>query len=290
VGLAPYQRPGTLHSVDAYPRNRGDESAAITMTLAPASRHVLDVRDLTVRYGSHTAVNQVGFHVEPGEVFGLLGPNGAGKTSTLSAIEGLITPAHGTIVVDGADLARQPREAKTRLGVHLQASSFQPELSIEQIARLYAGLYGVRLSREQITDHVREIGLAGALAKPFTELSGGQQQRFALFIAMIHQPGLLLLDEPTTGLDPQSRRRLWQRIDQFRTQGAGILLTTHSMEEVQAVCDRILIIDRGRVLAAGVPGQLIAAHRDDPPVRAIAHGEVTLEDVFIALTGAQIRD
>ncbi|TCO59563.1 ABC-2 type transport system ATP-binding protein [Actinocrispum wychmicini] len=243
-----------------------------------------------MRYGSHIAVDQVGFHVERGEVVGLLGPNGAGKTSTLSAIEGLITPAHGTITVDGADVARQPIEANARLGVHLQASSFQAELSIEQIVRLYAGLYGVRLSHGQITDRMRDIGLAGELGKPFKKLSGGQQQRLSLFIAVIHQPSLLLLDEPTAGLDPQSRRQLWQRVDQFRADGSGIVLTTHSMEEVQAVCDRIVIIDHGRVLATGTPADLIAAHRDDRRVRDLAHGEVTLDDVFIALTGAQTRD
>jgi ABC-2 type transport system ATP-binding protein len=260
------------------------------MTPAPGPRHVLDVHDLTVRYGAHTAVDHLGFHVEPGEVFGLLGPNGAGKTSTLSAIEALITPASGTITVDGADLARQPRDAKARLGVHLQATGFQAELAIEQIVRLYAGLYGVRLSNERIADHLRLIELGGELGKPFKELSGGQQQRLSLFIAMIHHPSLLLLDEPTTGLDPQSRRQLWQRIDHFRAQGGGVLLTTHSMEEVQAVCDRILIIDQGRILATGTPAQLIAAHRDNPRVRDLARGEISLEDVFIALTGVQIRD
>ena len=256
--------------------------------------HVLDVHELTVRYGSHVAVDQVGFHVERGEVFGLLGPNGAGKTSTLSAIEGLIIPANGTIIVDGIDAARRPIEAKARLGVQLQASSFHAELSIEQIARLYAGLYGLRLSHGQITDRLRQIGLAGELGKSFKKLSGGQQQRLSLFIAVIHQPSLLLLDEPTAGLDPQSRRQLWQRIDQVRAQGSGIVLTTHSMEEVQAVCDRIVIIDHGRIRATGTPADLIAAHRDDPRVQAFARGssrgEVTLEDVFIALTGEQIRD
>ena len=260
-----------------------------TNTVARSGR-VLDVDELTVRYGSHVAVDQVSFHVERGEVFALLGPNGAGKTSTLSAIEGLITPAQGTVVVDGIDVGRRPIEAKARLGVQLQASSFQPELSIEQIARLYAGLHGVQLSRDQITDQMRQIGLEAELGKPFKKLSGGQQQRLSLFIAVIHQPSLLLLDEPTTGLDPQSRRQLWRRIEQFRAEGSGIVLTTHSMEEVQAVCDRIVIIDHGRILAAGTPADLISTHRDDHRVLALAHGEPTLEDVFIALTGAQIRD
>ncbi len=121
-------------------------------------------------------------------------------------------------------------------------------------------------------------------------LSSGQQQRLSLFIATIHQPSLLLLDEPTTGLDPQSRRQLWNRIEQLHVGGSGIVLTTHSMEEVQAVCDRIMIIDHGRILATGTPTDLIAAHRDDPRVQALTHGEPTLEDVFIALTGDDLRD
>jgi ABC-2 type transport system ATP-binding protein len=137
---------------------------------------------------------------------------------------------------------------------------------------------------------MRQIGLAGELGKPFKKLSGGQQQRLSLFIAMIHQPSLLLLDEPAAGLDPQSRRRLWHRIGEFRARGSGIVLTTHSMEEAQAVCDRIMIIDKGRVLAAGTPSGLVAAHRGDRRVQDLAHGEATLDDVFIALTGAQVRD
>jgi ABC-2 type transport system ATP-binding protein len=137
------------------------------MTPAAVSPHVLDVHGLTVRYGSRVAVDRVSFHVGRGEVFGLLGPNGAGKTSTLSAIEGLITPAEGTIIVDGADVGCRPADAKARLGVLLQASGFQQELPIEQITRLYAGLYGVRLSRDQAAGQMRQIGLAGELGKPF---------------------------------------------------------------------------------------------------------------------------
>jgi ABC-2 type transport system ATP-binding protein len=260
------------------------------MTAEAGRGSVLTVDRLSVRYDSRTAVDRVGFHVDRGEVFGLLGPNGAGKTSTLSAIEGLIQPAGGTIAVDGIDVARQPIEAKARLGVQLQASSFQSELSIVQIARLYAGLYGVELSRDELMDRMREIGLGDEIGKPFKKLSGGQQQRFSLSIATIHQPSLLLLDEPTTGLDPQSRRQLWRRIERLRAAGSGILLTTHSMEEVEAVCDRIVIIDHGRILATGTPAELVATHQENPRVLALAHGEPTLEDVFIALTGDDIRD
>jgi ABC-2 type transport system ATP-binding protein len=251
---------------------------------------VLDVDGLTVRYGSRVAVDRVDLRVAAGEVVGLLGPNGAGKTSTLSAIEGLLAPARGTVTVDGIDVARRPAAAKARLGVQLQAAGFQPELSIERIARLYAGLYGVRLDRDQLAGRLRQVGLEGESGSPFRRLSGGQRQRLSLLIAVIHRPSLLLLDEPTAGLDPRSRRQLWHRIEELRAGGSGILLTTHSMEEAQAVCDRIVIIDHGRTLAAGAPTELVAAHRDDDRVRALAHGAPTLEDVFIALTGGAVRD
>jgi ABC-2 type transport system ATP-binding protein len=251
---------------------------------------VLDVNQLVVAYGAQTAVSGVSFQVQRGEIFGLLGPNGAGKTSTLSVIEGLVKPRSGGVRLEGIDIHRQPIEAKARLGVQLQASSFQSELTIEQIARLYAGLYGVMLTRSEIADGMRAIGLESELGKPFKKLSGGQQQRLALFIAVIHKPVLLLLDEPTSGLDPQSRRQLWDRIESLRRGGGSILLTTHSMEEAQAVCDRVAIIDHGMLLAVDTPANLIATHRNDPRVLAVARGDVTLEDVFIGLTGSDVRD
>jgi ABC-2 type transport system ATP-binding protein len=250
----------------------------------------LAVDNLRVTYGTTVAVDGVSFHIDRGEIFGLLGPNGAGKTSTLSAIEGLVKPKSGRSLIDGIDSARHPLDAKARLGVQLQSSSFQPELTIQQIAKLYAGLYGVRLSHEQIVTSMRAIGLDEERAKRFKQLSGGQQQRMALYIATIHEPLLLLLDEPTAGLDPQSRRALWRRIEQLRGEGSSILLTTHSMEEAQAVCDRVAIIDHGRLLTVGTPSGLVAQHKNDPRVREAAHGPVTLEDVFIGLTGSEIRD
>lgn len=251
---------------------------------------VLEISDLRVAYGSRTVVDGLAFRVDRGEIFGLLGPNGAGKTTTLSALEGLVKPVSGHVVVNGVEVQRYPIEAKALLGVQLQSSSFQAELSIEQIVKLYAGLYGVRLSRAQIRESIRTLGLGEELGKRFKHLSGGQQQRLALFIATIHNPLLLLLDEPTAGLDPQSRRTLWKRIEKLRGDGSSIVLTTHSMEEAQAVCDRVAIIDHGKLLTLGTPAELINKHKDDPEVLAVAHGAVTLEDVFIGLTGDEIRD
>jgi ABC-2 type transport system ATP-binding protein len=253
------------------------------------SAPILDIADLIVRYGTRTAVDEVSLQIRRGEIFGLLGPNGAGKTSTLSAIEGLLKPSGGTVLVDGIDIQRDPLAAKARLGVQLQSSSFQSELTIEQIVRLYSGLYGMSVTRQGIADRIRGIGLEAELGKRFKSLSGGQQQRLSLLIAVIHEPVLLLLDEPTSGLDPQSRRQLWDRIENLRTGGGSILLTTHSMEEAQAVCDRVAIIDRGKVLTVDSPSELVAKHRDDPRVVRVARGEVTLEDVFIGLTGSEIR-
>ncbi|WP_249021727.1 ABC transporter ATP-binding protein [Conexibacter sp. S30A1] len=260
-------------------------------TLAPAvGASVLEVDGLTVAYGPKVAVADVSLRIQPGEIFGLLGPNGAGKTSTLSAIEGLLKPRAGAVRVAGFDIRRQPTLAKTRMGVQLQATSFQPDLTISQVLRLYAGLYGVRLGAAELHSRLAEVGLEAEAGKPFSQLSGGQQQRLSLQIAVVHSPALLLLDEPTSGLDPQSRRQLWSRIEQLRSAGGSILLTTHSMEEAQAVCDRVAIIDHGQLLTSETPAELIVKHRDDPRVLAVAHGEVTLEDVFIGLTGSEIRD
>ncbi len=251
---------------------------------------ILEVRDLSVAYGAKRAVDGVSLQIRRGEIFGLLGPNGAGKTSTLSAIEGLVKPQSGAVFLDGVDIRHHPSRAKAKMGVQLQATSFQSQLTINQIVRLYAGLYGVKLSDARITASLQEIGLDGEAAKPFKQLSGGQQQRLSLFVAVVHQPALLLLDEPTAGLDPQSRRQLWGRIETIRQEGGSIILTTHSMEEAEAVCDRVAIIDHGKLLTTETPKNLIEKHKDDPEVRKVAHGEVTLEDVFIGLTGTTIRE
>ena len=268
---------------------RVDDARADTVAV-PGVAGILQVRDLTVAYGPKTAVDSISFEIRRGEIFGLLGPNGAGKTTTLSAIEGLVKPRSGTIELDSIDSMRHPNQARARMGVQLQATSFQSELKITQIVRLYAGLYGVELSEQQIADGLRVIGLRDEASKPFKQLSGGQQQRLSLYIAVVHDPALLLLDEPTAGLDPQSRRQLWGRIEDIRQEGGSILLTTHSMEEAQAVCDRVGIIDNGTLVTVETPHDLIEKHKNDPRVRAVAHGEVTLEDVFIGLTGSEIRD
>jgi ABC-2 type transport system ATP-binding protein len=251
---------------------------------------ILKVNGLSVQYGTFSAVKDVSFDVRAGEIFGLLGPNGAGKTSTLSAVEGLIKFQAGSVVVDGFDAKDKPRHARAAMGVQLQSTSFQPELRVSEILVLYAGIYGVPLTKDKLADILRDIKLEDAAGKKFGQLSGGQQQRVSLVIATIHNPRLVLLDEPTTGLDPQSRRQLWERIEAIREKGHGVLITTHSMEEAESVCDRIAIIDHGKVLVIDTPQALIEKYKNDPEVIAVSRrGRVTLEDVFIALTGKELR-
>src|ERR1700761_474916 len=251
---------------------------------------ILKVSNLNVQYGAFQAVKDVSFDVRAGEIFGLLGPNGAGKTSTLSAIEGLIKYASGAIIVDGYNAKEKPLHARAGMGVQLQSTSFQPELRVGEILQLFAGVYGVPLANGRLEAILQEINLEDAANKKFGELSGGQQQRVSLFISTIHNPRLVLLDEPTTGLDPQSRRQLWERIEAVREKGHGIVLTPHSMEEAESVCDRIGIIDHGKVLIIDTPQALIEKYRDDPDVISVSRrGRITLEDVFIALTGKAVR-
>jgi len=254
------------------------------------SESILKVTDLCVQYGTFKAVKEVSFDVRKGEIFGLLGPNGAGKTSTLSAIEGLIKYQSGTVTVDGHDAKDKPLYARAAMGVQLQSTSFQPELKVSEILQLFAGIYGVKLTNEKLTAILKDISLEDAAGKRFGQLSGGQQQRVSLVISTIHNPRLVLLDEPTTGLDPQSRRQLWERIEAIRERGHAVVLTTHSMEEAESVCDRIGIIDHGKVITIDTPQALIEKHKNDPEVIAVSRkGRVTLEDVFIALTGKAVR-
>ena len=255
-----------------------------------SAERILEVTDLNIYYGEFHAVDNVSFEVYAGEIFGLLGPNGAGKTSTLSAVEGLLKPQSGRINVCGYDTKEKSLYAKANIGVQLQATSFQPELTVMEILKLYAGLYGIPMPKDKLESILSDIKLETSASKRFGELSGGQQQRVSLVISMIHNPRLALLDEPTTGLDPQSRRQLWERMEEMRDKNHAILLTTHSMEEAEAVCDRIAIIDHGKVVTVDSPAALIANHRDDPAVIAASRkGKVTLEDVFIGLTGKAIR-
>ena len=256
----------------------------------PPTRTVLEVLDLHVSYGPVRAVDGVTLEIREGEIFGLLGPNGAGKTTTLGAVEGLLKPDSGSVLIEGVDIQKDPLVAKAQMGIQLQSTGFHPDLTVLEIVRLYAGLNGVDLPRIQALASLAELGLAEEGSRRVNQLSSGQKQRLSLLIATLHEPAVVLLDEPTGGLDPQARRQLWERIERMRKEGRSILLTTHSMEEAQAVCDRVAIMDHGKILTIDTPAGLIEKHRSDPRVRAVAHGRVTLDDVFIGLTGEDIRE
>jgi len=202
----------------------------------------------------------------------------------------LIKYQSGSVTVDGHNAKEKPLYARAAMGVQLQSTSFQPELKVSEILQLFAGIYGVKLTNERLSAILKDISLEDSASKRFGQLSGGQQQRVSLVISTIHNPRLVLLDEPTTGLDPQSRRQLWERIEAIRERGHAVVLTTHSMEEAESVCDRIGIIDHGKVITIDTPQALIEKHKNDPQVIAVSRkGRVTLEDVFIALTGKTVR-
>ena len=249
------------------------------------TKTILQVENLDLFYGKYQAVSNASFDIREGEIFGLLGPNGAGKTSTLSAIQGLVKPASGNITIAGYDVQKQALQARACTGVQLQSTSFQAELPVLEIIRLYACLYGASLNTRQVRQLLREYGLEETANQKTGKLSGGQQQRVSLIIAMIHKPDLVILDEPTTGLDPQSRRQLWRHLEQMRDKGHAVLLTTHSMEEAEAVCNRVAILDKGKIIQTDTPRNLINQYRQDDNIMNLVRGErVTLEDVFIGLT------
>jgi ABC-2 type transport system ATP-binding protein len=231
-------------------------STASEPTLLDASgASIVSVRKLTKRYGGLTAVDNVSFEIQRGEIFGLLGPNGAGKTTTLEILEGIRKADSGHVFVDGLDIRRNRRAAQARIGVQLQATTLFEDLTVRETLSLFGSFYPRALTSD---DLLAEVNLKEkARARP-QELSGGQRQRLALALALVNDPDLIFLDEPTTGLDPQSRRMLWDTIERLRARGKTIVLTTHFMDEAQALSDRIAIMDAGRIIAQDTPARLIA--------------------------------
>nr|WP_290666137.1 ABC transporter ATP-binding protein [Ardenticatena sp.] len=219
---------------------------------------VIDVQHLVKEYPGVRAVDGLSFHVERGEIFGLLGPNGAGKTTTLSIIEGLLPPDAGTVLVFGMDVRSQAFAIKQRIGVQLQSTSLIPDLTAVEQVLLFSALYGHRRSRTEALALLERVEL-GALAHRLPEhLSGGQKQRLALALALVNDPDIVFLDEPTAGLDPQSRHALWEIIRQLQTAGCTVVLTTHYMEEAESLCHRVGIVDHGRLLALDTPAALVS--------------------------------
>ena len=213
------------------------------------------VRDLSKRYGGIEAVRGVSFAIEAGEIFGLLGPNGAGKTTTLECLVGLREADAGALEVCGLDARKHPREVKQRIGVALQSTALQDKITPREALKLFGAFYRVRAEPAAL---LARFALTEKADARFDTLSGGQRQRLALALAFVNKPELVLLDEPTTGLDPAARRELHAEILQMKRDGHTVLLTTHYLDEAEQLCDRIAIIDRGRVIATGAPRELIA--------------------------------
>jgi ABC-2 type transport system ATP-binding protein len=210
--------------------------------------------------------------VQPGEIFGLLGPNGAGKTTLLSCIEGLITPVSGEVWLDGINVFGTPaadrQAAKSRLGIQLQRSALLDDLKVAELVELYAALYEVYLSREDVAALLRRFDLGDKADAYARRLSGGQQQRLALALAVANDPQVVLLDEPTAALDPRGRRQVWDMIRELHTDGRTVILTTHAMEEAEALCGRVAIIHQGRIIACDTPAALIAQLGAHPMLKA----------------------
>jgi ABC-2 type transport system ATP-binding protein len=251
---------------------------------------IIEVDNLVVKYGSLRAVDGLSLSVRRGEIFGLLGPNGAGKSSTLSTIEGLHRPDGGSVRVAGHDMARDATAAKQLLGVQLQSTAMFPELHVAELIELYAALYNIFLSRAQVDQLLEQFGLRQKAKSRTEHLSGGQQQRLALALAIVNDPQIVLLDEPTTGLDPQARRGVWALVRRMKAAGRTVLLTTHSMEEAQELTDRVGIVEAGRLAALGTPQELILKYAPPLAPSEAARRQPNLEDVFLALTGRNLGD
>lgn len=270
-------------------RNQVDHPALLLciIVLMAKATSVLKVKNLKKAYGDFQAVKGVSFNVARGEVFGILGPNGAGKTTTLEMIEGMRAIDSGKVIIDGTNVAEDPYTVKEKIGVQLQSSSFFDNLNLVELLKLFGDLYHESVHPMHL---LREVNLEEKAKSKAKDLSGGQRQRFSIATTLVNQPVVVFLDEPTTGLDPQARRNLWDLVKQIQAKGTTVVITTHYMEEAEVLCDRIAIMDAGKIVALDTPANLIdqLLKRGFKPRKTIA--KATLEDVFIDLTGKELRD
>ena len=252
-----------------------------------AAPPLIIVEDLRKRYGDIPAVDGVSFTVAKGEIFAILGPNGSGKTTTVEIIEGMRTADSGRAIVAGIDVNRSPRAVKRIIGVQLQTSAFFEHLRLAELLKMLGSIYGIRVDPDPLLASVDLLDRASA---SFRTLSGGQKQRFAIAASLVNDPAVIFLDEPTTGLDPQARRRMWELAHSWKAEGRTIVLTTHYMEEAEELCDRVAVMDAGRIITLDTPAALI----DDLIARGFRRPQevrpATLEDVFLDLTGRSLRE
>jgi ABC-2 type transport system ATP-binding protein len=248
---------------------------------------ILKVKNLKKLYDGEAAVDGISFEVEKGEIFGILGPNGAGKTTTLEMIETLRPIDGGTIIVDGLNVAEQPNAVKQIIGVQPQTAAFQDKQKLSEIIEMFAAAYGERVNSKELLD---EVDL-GEKANDFAEqLSGGQRQRLSIAAALVHSPKVFFLDEPTTGLDPQARRNLWDLIRMVQRKGVTVIMTTHYLDEAELLCDRVAIMDNGKIIALDKPHNLIKQLLKRGFKKEVVVEQANLDDVFIDLTGKALRD
>ncbi len=251
------------------------------------SNTIISVKNLKKNYGSFEAVKGISFDVYEGEIFGLLGPNGAGKSTTLEIIETLRDKTSGEVFVNGLNLDSSPNDIKKIIGVQLQTSGFYPGLTLVELIQLFGGLYNQPVEPMAL---LKLVNLEDKAKNKYKEMSGGQKQRFSIATTLINKPKIIFLDEPTTGLDPQARRNLWELIRNIRADGSTVIITTHYMDEAEQLCDRIAIMDEGKIISLDSPDKmiddLVATGFEKPKQMKAAN----LEDVFIQLTGKEMRD
>lgn len=251
------------------------------------TKSILELKNVKKFYDDKPAVNGVSFEVKQGEIFGILGPNGAGKTTTLEMIETMRTIDEGTISIDGIDVAKHPQAVKRIIGVQPQTPAFQDKQKLSEIIEMFAAAYGERVNVKEFLDDVQ----LGEKAQSYAEsLSGGQKQRLSIAAALVHSPKVFFLDEPTTGLDPQARRNLWDLIREVRDRGVTVIMTTHYLDEAELLCDRVAIMDAGKIIALDTPKNLIKQLLKRGFTKDVQVQQANLDDVFIDLTGKGLRD
>jgi ABC-2 type transport system ATP-binding protein len=248
---------------------------------------IISVKNLVKNYGSFEAVKGISFDVVENEIFGMLGPNGAGKSTTLEIIETLREKTSGEVIVDGHNLDKEPGEIKKIIGVQLQTSGYYPGLNLLDLVELFCGLYNKKINP---MDLLETVNLTEKAKAQFKQLSGGQKQRFSVATTLINDPKIIFLDEPTTGLDPQARRSLWELVKNIRDRGTTVIITTHYMDEAEYLCDRVAVIDAGKIIALNSPDQMIDELVASGFERPREVKKANLEDVFIHLTGHSLRE
>lgn len=251
------------------------------------SKVSIKVTNLTKRYDNNTVVDGISFDVMKGEVFGILGPNGAGKTTTLEMIEAVRPIDGGSAILDGINVAENPTAIRQIIGVQPQTPSFQDKSKLTELLQMFAASYGEKVDAKEF---LAEVGLENKANSFVEQLSGGQKQRFSIAAALVHSPKVFFMDEPTTGLDPQARRNLWDLVKDIQKRGITIVMTTHYMEEAELLCDRVAIMDNGKIITIDTPKNLVKQLLKKGFTKTQHVEQANLEDVFIDLTGKHLRE